>query len=158
MKSALISPNIGPRGILQDMRHTLNKLNQSNPNIKTFEVDEVLYINTSEPLHYAFKIGNVKFIDLGLKSMSFYVDDTTIINFPFSMISKVFFVETVNAIQVSWLLVLQRIYSYIWQVHLSETLEQVNGVLLRNDFKPSTLSPILEFKSNNSDVSCKEYK
>ena len=68
------------------IRHFLSKVNESNPNIISISVQEICYY--CESTSKGAVIENVRYIDIGLEYLSFYVDDVTIISIRYNIISR----------------------------------------------------------------------
>lgn len=100
IKEALNNPKIGPKGMLVSMRETLNKINSSNDNIKSYAITS-FGIEVARSLPYKRKISGATWIDFSREILSLYIPEKdAMIKFSYHLISKVHFASASNTMQV----------------------------------------------------------
>lgn len=100
IREALIDPKVGPKGMLVSMRQTLNRINFSNANIKSYAINS-FGIEVARSLPYKRKISGATWIDFSRETLSLYIPEKDVmIKFSYHLICKVHFASVSNTMQV----------------------------------------------------------
>ena len=119
IREALNNPKVGPKGMLVNMRQTLNEINSSNDNIKSYAITS-FGIEVARSLPYKRKISGATWIDFSRETLSLYIPEKDImIKFSYHLISKVHFASASSTMQVRGIKQIWVVDNKIEEPHIS---------------------------------------
>ena len=96
---ALRHPNIGPQGMLVNMRPSLNEINKKNENVKSFAIT-AFGIEVARSLPYKRKISGATWLDLSKEIFTLYIPEKDMmVKFSYHLITRVHFASASNTMQ-----------------------------------------------------------
>ena len=117
IQRALIDPEIGPQGLLINMRPSLNEINKENENVKSFPIT-AFGVEVARSVPYKRKIAGATWLDLSKEIFTMYIPEKDVmIKFSYQLITRVHFATASNTMQVIYSIIvtlahINRKYNY----------------------------------------------
>ena len=101
LQIALNDPNIGPQGMLVNMRPGLNEINKTNDNVKSFHIT-AFGIVVARSVPYKRKISGSTWLDMSKEILTLYIPEKDMmVKFSYHLITRVHFATSSNTMQVN---------------------------------------------------------
>ena len=125
IQGALRDPDIGPQGMLINMRPSLNEINKENENVKSFPIT-AFGVEVARSVPYKRKIAGATWLDMSKEVCTVYIPEKdALIKFSYQLITRVHFATASNTMQVIFSITFTLAHTNAFSRAASSTFHQI---------------------------------
>ena len=125
VQRALRDPDMGPQGMLINMRPSLNEINKENENVKSFPI-ATFGVEVARSVPYKRKIAGATWLDMSKEVCTLYIPEKdALIKFSYQLITRVHFATASNTMQVIFSITFTLAHTNAFSRAASSTFHQI---------------------------------